>query len=316
MAPSDVVVTGIGMVTPMGVDSRSTIEGWRSGQAAALQPVPELAGTAAQSVSVAVPPALNAARRLGTRRMLKYMSKAGVLGCVAAREAMDESGARTRFRPERVGLFAGTGLASTSVREVMPVLEASIDDSGQFSCRLLGERGLAATNPLLSFKILSNMAPCIVSMQECVKGPSLIFTPWQGQSAAALSEAWHAVAAGEVDCALTGAADDPTNPATVVYLMQAGLLPPGESPAAAAAYLVLERAGTAERDGRKPHAVIRTLDIQSGGSQPTDPVAERMGRCYAAAPAVALALACMNGETSLRLAGEDGRHLVAELEAA
>ncbi|MHC5056974.1 MAG: beta-ketoacyl synthase N-terminal-like domain-containing protein [Planctomycetota bacterium] len=316
MPPSDVVVTGIGMVTPLGADSRSTVEGWRSGRSVAFRTVPELAGTAAETVRVATLPTLDPAERLGGRRMVKYLSEAGVLGCVAAREAMDESGARSRVRPECIGLFAGTGLASTSIEEVLPVIEASLDERGRFSCRLFGERGLAATNPLLSFKILSNMAPCIVSMLEGVRGPSLIFTPSQGQAAGALCEAWQAVATGEVECALTGAADDPTNPATVVHLMQAGDLAAGDALAAAAAYLVFERAETAERDGREPQAIVRSLDLEDGRDGCPDAIAERIGRCCAASPAVALALACLTGESRLRFDTADGRRIVARLEAA
>jgi 3-oxoacyl-(acyl-carrier-protein) synthase len=229
---------------------------------------------------------------------------------------MADAAATSRFALPRIGLFAGTGLASTSIRDVMPVLEKSIDSHGDFSTRLLGERGLAATNPLLSFKILANMPPCLVSMIEGIKGPNLIFTPWEEQAAAALAEAWHAVATGDVDCALTGAADDPTNPASVVYLMQAGIISGGDAVSAAAAYLVLERAETAWRDGRRPYATVKRMDLVTDGTQPKDPVAMRMGRCFAASPGVALALACIDGPASITVPCRDGQVLVAELEAA
>jgi 3-oxoacyl-(acyl-carrier-protein) synthase len=243
------------------------------------------------------------------------MSEAAVLGCVAAHEAAEAAGLRTRFPPERVGLYAGTGLAAAGVDDVRPMLQASIARDGEFSCRMLGERGLAASNPLLSFKILANMPPCLVSIIEGVKGPNYIFTPWEGQTAAALLEAWSAVVSGEADGALCGAADNAAHPATLTYLVQSGRLAAGEFPAAAAAYLVLERAATARRDGRRILARIAGMSLEPAGAKPADPLAARMGRSFAAAPAVLMALGCQAADGSMAITGAEGETFRAELRA-
>lgn len=321
MKPDDVVVTGIGMVTPLGADAPTTARAWRSGIVASRRRLDELSGTPLERADVAALPEFDAAERLGGRRMLKYMSEAALLGCVAAREATLDAELSRRFRPERVGLYAGTGLAATSVREVIPMMRESIDEAGRFSCRLLGERGLARTNPLLSFKILANMPPCLVSILENVRGPNFIFTPWEGQTAAALCEAWKAVAHREVDCALAGASDDATNPATFVYLRQSGLLDEGdpsrsgEIPAAAGAYVVMERFETAQRGGRRVYAGITDMDLVGTDTPAGDPLAGRMGRSFAAAPAVFLAIGCAFPDGPVCMSGVDRQEFRAELEA-
>lgn len=315
MAADDVVVTGIGMITPLGSTTDETVEGWRAGRSASRRPLPELAGTRLENVSVATLPEFDAAKRLGGRKMIKYMSDAAVLGCVAAREATTQAGMKQRFAPERIGLYAGTGLAGTSFEAALPTIRESVDEHGEFSCRLLGERGLAATNPLLSFKILANMPPCIVSMLESIKGPNLVFTPWEGQTASAMLEGWSAVSDGEVDCALVGAADFAAHAATVVYLHQAGLLSKGEFPAAAAAYLVLERRESAERDETRVFAHISSMFVKSEEFPATDPLGDRMGRSFAAAPAVLLALACRSGAAGwISVHGVDRHMLCAEVK--
>jgi 3-oxoacyl-(acyl-carrier-protein) synthase len=245
--------------------------------------------------------------------MLKYMSNAAVLGCLAGREALQEASAKTRFSPERVGLYAGTGLATANIDEVRAMVEASIDENGQFSCRLLGEHGLAATNPLLSFKILANMPPCLISIIECIKGPNLVFTPWEGQTGAALLEAWRAVAIGEVDCALAGAADNATHPATFVYLHHAGFLKRDEYPASGAAYLVFERLKTARRDGRHIYAQIESVSLFSSDEGVDDPLSKRMGRTFAAAPAILLGLKSIDGGGRLSICGVDQQRLEIKL---
>ncbi len=314
MEGSEVVVTGIGMLTPLGATAGETHGAWRSGRQARFAPLPELAHTPLGTAQIALMPDFDPGERLGSRRMLKYMSESAVLGCVAAHEAAADASIQKRFRPERIGLYAGTGLAAARIEEAAPMLRESVDENGRFSCRLLGERGLAATNPLMSFKILANMPPCLVSIIEGVKGPNMIFTPWEGQTGHALLEAWRAVSEGEVDCALAGGADAPAHPFTLLYLSQAGLLGEDEKPANGAAYVVMERAESARRDQQRVYARTAHMEVSASGDRPHDPLAARMGRCFAAAPAIALCLACQVEGMATSVCGADGQEFRAELE--
>lgn len=316
MKAADVVVTGLGIVSPLGATARDSCEAWRAGLRARREALKELAGTPLEAVEVSALPRFDPAERLGGRRMLKYMSDAAMLGCVAAREASTDADVKRRFRPERVGLYAATGLAAAAVSTVRSMVTESTDSNGRFSCRLLGKRGLAVANPLLSFKILANMPPCLVSVLEGVKGPSLIFTPWEGQTGAALCEAWRAVAEGEVDCALAGAADNAAHPATLVYLKHSRRLRDGEAPAAGAAYVVMERADTARRDRQPVHARIVSMHVQPCDGPAWDPLAARMGRTFAAAPAILLALACLEPAEEVFLCGADHQSFRAQLKTA
>jgi 3-oxoacyl-(acyl-carrier-protein) synthase len=315
MGSPEVVVTGVGMVTSLGATASASAEAWQSGGRARRRCLAKLAGTRLEGAEAAVPPELDAGARLGSRRMLKYMSPAAVLGCVAAHEAAASARLRGRHRPERVGLFAGAGLASMNVEDVVPVIRQSLDGTGRLSYRLLGERGLAVANPLLSFKVLANMPPCVVSILEQVKGPNYIFTPWEGQTGAALLEGWAAVAEGEVDCALVGGADAPDEAATVACLRQGGLLADGEYPASGAAYMVLERADSARRDAQRIHARLDGVELSPSSGPVCDPLAERMGRTFAAAPAILTALACLGSGGRIMIRGADRQEFRADVEA-
>lgn len=312
MKTHEVVVTGVGLIGPLGTTAREFAQAWQNGSAAVRHPLRELASTPLEAEAAAHVPPFDAAARLGSRRMLKYMSPAALLGCVAAREALTEAAARERFDPWQIGLYAGTGLAAATVDDVKTLIQESIDEHGKFSCRLLGARGLAATNPLLSFRILANMPPCLISVIEGIRGPNLIFTPWEGQTAAALLEGWWAVATGEVACALVGAADTAAFPSTFVYLRQAKLLEKNEYPACGAGYVVLETEATANRDGRPIHARIRAMDVTSSGTGVADPLSPRIGRTFAAAPAVLLGLAALCGWPSMSISGVDRQALHVE----
>jgi len=316
MKEAEVVATGIGIMGPLGATASEFKASWEAGDRAVRQPLKELAGTPLESAEIAVLPPFDAAERLGGRRMLKYMSDAAVLGCIAAREALLEADALKRFTPERIGLYAATGLAAANVRDVATMIEESIDDQGEFSCQLLGTRGLAATNPLISFKILANMPPCLISIMEGIRGPNLIFTPWEGQAGAAIQEAWLAVRNGEVDCALVGAADTASCPSTFVYLRQSGLLKDNEFPASGAAYLVLESGASARRDGARAYCAVRRVEMATSESAMHDPLSERIGRTFAGAPAILLGLAGLCHWNELSVCGADRRELHIELGQA
>ena len=301
----EVAITGLGMVTPLGTTAAETVSAWGRGESMRTAPLPALSNTPLAGSPVAFLPEFDAAERLGGRRMLKFMSDGAVLGCVAAREAVTQANARERFAPERIGLFAATGLAAADMDQVGRLIENSTDDEGKFSCRLFGEKGLAAINPLTSFRILANMPACIVSILEGIKGPNCILTPWESQAGQALREAWLAVGEGEADCAVTGGEDSPANLSSFVYLRQAGWLRENEAPANAGAYLVLELLERALESGQKVLAVIKdvTVSRESAGG---DPLAERVGRTFAAAPFIMAGLACHHADAPLSIAGADG----------
>jgi 3-oxoacyl-[acyl-carrier-protein] synthase II len=315
MENAEVVITGIGMVTPLGATAKTASENWFSGCRADRRPLEELKGTSLAKTEVAVLPGFNPVERLGDRRMLKYMSDAAILGCVAAHEAVQDADIRRRFQPERIGLYAGTGLAAANIKDSVPMIKASTDEKGQLSYNLLGKQGLAATNPLLSFKVLANIPPCLVSILECIKGPNFIFTPWEGQTGAALREAWLAVTSGEVDCALAGGADNAAHPATLLYLKKTGILGELEYAASGASYIVMERLETVRRDGRRIYAQIASIRIRTSDGTVQDPLSERMGRTFAAAPAILIALASCAPESAISICGVDRLMFHAELRA-
>ena len=198
---SSIVITGIGMVTALGSNTAETVNAWKEGMPLNTRTLPELGGTDFAAAKIAVLPDFDPVERLSKRRMAKFMSAPALLGCVAAREAMIDAGIADNacFSPERIGLFAATGMAAADIDESIELLRSSLDTVGNFSIRQFGDRGLHAINPLLSFKILANMPGCLVSIMENIRGPNYIFTPWEDQTGAAVIEAMKALECGIID---------------------------------------------------------------------------------------------------------------------
>jgi len=132
---------------------------------------------------------------------------------------------------------------------------------------------LRAVSPILSFKILSNMPLCFVSICANLQGPNAIYTPWEGQGAQAVEAGLRALAGGEAGCVLVGGCDVKTHELAFLSLEQQGLfvswqkhrtgLVPGEG----AIFLVLETAGRAARRGARVYAQISGYSLRT---QPPD----------------------------------------------
>ena len=314
MNDSTIAITGIGLVSSIGSNLADAIQFWKSGQFARTQKLPIFTGTPLDERRAAQLPLDQLSDRIRDRRLLKYMSESAVLGCVAAREAMDDSQAKTYYAAERIGIYAGAGLASADVRDVNQLVEASIDEGGELSAQLIGERGLDATHPLLSFKILPNMPACLISILEGIKGPNYIFTPWEGQTSAAFVEAIEAIRAGDIDCAVVGASDTAAAPMTYLYLAQQGLISEREFPSSGAGYLVLEKAESVRRNQRRMYCQIASIALENTDGNAYDPFADRIGRSFAAAPAINLALTIADQRRALEMTGVDHARFCVELE--
>ena len=298
MSPAcTVAVTGTGVVTCLGVSEETTLAAVRRGMRAAGEPLPLLAGTRFADCLAVSGDAPDLSAYVTDRRMKKFMSPHAELAAAAARQAMAEARPHERgILPERMGLYAGTGLASADVRASHALLGASLDTEGAFSVDAFCARGMRTIHPLWSFHTLANMPACIVSVLENIKGPNGIYTPWEDQTAFALIEAAHALEREDVDCAVVVAADWPSHPGSLVELASLGCIRPGETASYGAGCLVLERPDSLPPGKRAPRLHSLRLSPLPGQPVSVDPLEPLLGRTVSAAP---LLLAALGAECGL-----------------
>jgi 3-oxoacyl-[acyl-carrier-protein] synthase II len=222
------------------------------------------------------------------KKLLKLMNREAQLAFSAAGQALEHSDLRGRCAPDRMGVFLGTGLTTGDLESLVPIVERSIDEGGEFSYSRLGATALTKCNPLLSFKILPNMALSYISIEHNLRGPNMVFNPWPGNTVQAILEAARAIELGEIDCALTGGCDSKCTYVSFLTLSHLGLLSEkgravpfssdadGTIPGEGAACLVLESFEHAERRKAPIFAELCggacVTDWSSGEAYPTTPV--------------------------------------------
>jgi 3-oxoacyl-[acyl-carrier-protein] synthase II len=265
---AEVVVTGIGLVTPLGCAADDILRAVERDETAA-QPSPFSPPLACPLYAPVRDFA--AARYFPENKTLRLMNRDAQMAVVAARLAVGDAGiVPDAFYPaEEIALYGATGLAGMPADEIARLVESAAAADGSLDLRRFGEVALKRIRPVLSFKILANMPICFVSIFENIRGLNAVYTPWEGQGAQAIAAGVQAIADGDVPCALVGACDVKTHAFSFAALDQFGVWDSwnrhgaGSIPGEGAAFLVLEERALAMRRGARVYAGIRSHVIRS-----------------------------------------------------
>ena len=193
MSRRRVVVTGIGVVSPLGLDAPTTWEALVAGRSG----VSKISLFDADDFPVRIAaelPGFEPEKVFGRRRA-KHLDRVGQMALVAAREALAASGLDVTADAERVGTVWGTGIGG--IRS----LEDGMD--------VLNERGPEWVNPYLLPMMIPNMVAGNVSMEFGIKGYSSCTVTACSASAQAIGESLDLIRAGRVDAVVCGGSEAP-----------------------------------------------------------------------------------------------------------
>ena len=265
-----VVITGIGMVTPLGKNPLEILRGIETGRSAVAPPTHFDAAPFSCPVCAEVRN-FQPQPYVAEGKMIRLMNRDAQLAVAAAHLALADAGVKPggAYAPDEIALFGATGLAGLPLAEVIPLVNASTGPDGQFDPGRFGQAGLRAVSPILSFKILSNMPLCFVSICENIQGPNGIYTPWEGQGAQAVEAAIRALECGDAGCALAGGCDVKTHELAFLSLEQHRLFASwqqnyvGMAPGEGAVFLVLETADRATSRGARAYARVSGFSLRT-----------------------------------------------------
>jgi len=214
-----VVVTGIGIVSPIGIGSKTYFENLLAGQIgvrkiASIDPsgfACQLGGEApAYKISEYVPKSY--------RKATKVMARDIELAVIAADEAFKDAGLKSKAytdQPEidglRFGCNIGAGLISAELNELTQAMHVARTGE-KLDLAKWGTEGMTQLTPLWLLKYLPNMLACHVTIIHGLMGPSNTITCADASSHLAIGEAFRTIQRGKADYAICGGADHRTNP--------------------------------------------------------------------------------------------------------
>lgn len=214
-----VVITGIGVITPLGLDLNSFWEGLREGRSGV---------GLVQSFDTSALPIHIGAELHGfdarnylekkERKRLAIMVRTFQYAVAAAQLAMEDGLVdRQTLDPCRFGVVMGSATIPGELRDLGPGSVAACDGKGDApSFTLWGEKSIALTPPLWMLTHIPNMMACHVSILHNAQGPNNTITASDAAGLLALGEACQYIRRDRADIVLVGAAD--CNMAVANYL--------------------------------------------------------------------------------------------------
>jgi 3-oxoacyl-[acyl-carrier-protein] synthase II len=203
-----VAITGIGLLTPLGVGVQDT---WDE-LIAAHSAVGPIQGYDASSLLTRLGAEITELkpRDYVDRRALRTMTRYDMLATVAGVLAMRDSGLEIQDDPDgRFALFTASGKEISEPEHFQDVAVAVRDAEGAVDMRKFGELAFQQVHPLFYIEGLQGASLFYLSDAFPLRGPNTFFAGGPEAGLTAVGRAYRAIRRGEADAALAGGADSP-----------------------------------------------------------------------------------------------------------
>ena len=218
-----VVITGIGVISPIGIGTKAFWENLLAGQVGVRRITQFDPSGFPSQVAGEVP-----AYKIGDyvpksyRKATKVMARDTELAVVAADDAFKDSGLKSKaytdaptFDGKRFGCNIGAGLISADLNELTSAMHVARQGNA-LDLKKWGHEGMTQLTPLWLLKYLPNMLACHVTIVHELRGPSNTITCADASSHLAIGEAFRTIQRGDADLAICGGAESKVNPMGLV----------------------------------------------------------------------------------------------------
>jgi 3-oxoacyl-[acyl-carrier-protein] synthase II len=287
----DPVVTGLGALTPVGLDAPSTWRALLAGESG-VGPITQFDASGLPTRIAGEVKGFDAVAHLGPKRAHRT-ARFSQLAIVAAREAVADAGLDVEPVSERSGVTFGSAVAGT------PETEDNM--------RALFEDGPKAVSPFFVASTIPNMAACEVAIDLGLHGPVNASALACATGTYALMEARRLILAGEADVVIAGGGDAGINLAMFSGLSNMGPLSERNGdPARASRPFDSDRDGFVFGEGAVALVVESAEHAEARGAEPYGRVAGAAltaDAFHMSAPEPSGRYAALAIETAMRRAG-------------
>lgn len=187
-----VVITGMGVVSPLGNEPSVVWERLKQGQSG-IRAIDRFDVSDHKAGIAGIVDDFDADARFG-RKEARKLDRFCQFALAAAEQALSDSGLRLdQADKERIGVYVGSGIGG---------LETLLAQG-----QVLAERGPGRVSPNLVPMMISNMAAASISIRYGLTGPSLSPVTACSIGNTAIGEAWRLIRSGEADAVVAGGAE-------------------------------------------------------------------------------------------------------------
>lgn len=209
-----VVITGLGVVSPLGMDPDGLLQGLREG-ASGIGPLTRVPqgvlcvdhGAEANEFSGAIEDygPLEKTLQRTIRKGSKVMCREIEMGVAVAQRALSDANLSAEARDrDRAGVVYGCDYIMSLPEEFSTGIAKCLDEQGRFQFDQWGQRGKPEVNPLWLLKYLPNMPASHIAIYNDLRGPNNSITIREASAGAAAAEAYSTIRRGHADVLVVG----------------------------------------------------------------------------------------------------------------
>ncbi|HEY7951529.1 MAG TPA: beta-ketoacyl-[acyl-carrier-protein] synthase family protein [Solirubrobacteraceae bacterium] len=210
MNPRGVAITGIGLLTPLGVGTEETWQALTEGRSA-VGPMQTYDASSLRTQLGAEITELDP-KQYVNRRSLRTMTRYDMLAAVAAAMAVKDSGWELGEEgdPEgRAALFTASGKEISKPEHFEEIAVTVRDAEGHVDMQQFGTVASSSVHPLFFIEGLQGASLFYISEAYGLKGPNTYFAGTAEAGMTAIARAASAIRRGEAEMAVAGGADAP-----------------------------------------------------------------------------------------------------------
>jgi 3-oxoacyl-[acyl-carrier-protein] synthase II len=229
MVSREVVITGLGVVSPIGIGKSAVWESLRSGQSG-VRPL-TLFDASALPIRIGSEVRGFNAKAMGVpRKSIKVMSRDAQFGVAASILACQDAGLNGGvLAPERLGVILGADRICSSLEHSEAPYRQCIRE-GSFDFGLWASGGFPVTFPLSFLRVLPNMIASHISIAVDARGPNNTMHHGGVSSLLAVHEATRIIERGAADAMIAGGAASQMDPFDWIRHCILGRLSPRQEP--------------------------------------------------------------------------------------
>ena len=263
----EVVITGLGVVSPIGVGKAAFWEALSTGRSG-VSIWPVLERTPMPVHLAARVSDFDAKAYVTPRKSLKVMCREIQMGFAAAVMALEDAQLRPeQTDPDRFGVVYASEMFYGDLEELVDVYRNCVVD-GQFQFSLWGTRLLTDIFPLWMLKYLPNMVACHVGIAQDARGPNNSIVLGEASSLLALSECVRVIERGHADVMIAGGTGSRLNVPAMVFRGDSNLSHRHTDPAGASRPFDAQRDGLVNGEGAAVVILERAAHAAARGARP------------------------------------------------
>ena len=222
-----VVITGVGLITPLGNNKEAFWERLAAGRSgigpitclpAAALPVNFAAEARDFTGHIDDFGPLEGEQKKLIRKGLKVMCRECQMGVAAAQRALADAGLGLgKCDPERSGVVYGSDYMVTMPDEFSAGIVDCLDGERRFHFSRWATQGMAKMNPLWLLKYLPNMPASHIAIYNDLRGPNNSLTQREASGNLAVGEAFRVIERGHADVMVAGATGTRLSPMKAVH---------------------------------------------------------------------------------------------------